>query len=194
MEAWQTLYRWKEIRPLLPELNRSAPMRIHRRPPNRKSLSVSLRGLRSSLRASMASLRLHQQASPAVRTGVGKQAKEPLVQRHILPPRGRGARSGSREKELSAEASQTDHTQRKRSPVPGRSRSAAAPAEWVPLHANFRIHRWSFSSCAMGYSPFLGARRLVGSARSCSFLPNSSSLAISSRSLSILFNACSTAA
>ncbi len=31
-------------------------------------------------------LALHQQASPAIRTGVGKQPEEPLVQRHILPP------------------------------------------------------------------------------------------------------------
>ena len=28
----------------------------------------------------------HQQASPAVRAGVGKQPEKPLVQRHILPP------------------------------------------------------------------------------------------------------------
>ena len=31
-------------------------------------------------------LALHQQTPPAIRTGVGKQAKELLVQRHILPP------------------------------------------------------------------------------------------------------------
>ena len=39
------------------------------------------------------------------------------------------------------------------------------------------------------YHPFLGARFLAGSPKSCNFLPSSSSFATRSRSLSILFKA-----